>query len=351
MGKQSMLKMVSFLNREKLYIMLLLFVVAVNSLVSIAQELSVPEDLGAPADGATGRLLENSTVREALENNSVAYLIFLYIVFLTIFSAIAGIILDIVYLFLKKSGRYNLLRTAEPGEASWGILDICKVIIIFLAAQHAIFLMDALVTSTIPYLEGVKSIRLVFGSFIADIAGVAAVFNFVIRRGGQSITSIGLSRDNFLINVRYGTLAYLGLVPILAAVMFTAAFLFKRFNIPVEPQPILYIIRDEKNIVSLVVIGLFTSLLGPVMEEVFFRGFAYGYLRKKLGVSWGIILSAAFFAFVHGNLASFFPILSLGLVLAYVYEKTGSLVASSAVHIIHNSISLFFLIFYKTITS
>jgi membrane protease YdiL (CAAX protease family) len=131
--------------------------------------------------------------------------------------------------------------------------------------------------------------------------------------------------------------------------MYLTTVLFKVFDIPIEPQPILVILREEDHIPSLIYMGFFTALLGPFLEEIFFRGFVYGLFKRKLGIFWGVILSAMFFAYIHANIASFFPIFCLGIVLAYLYEKTGSLIPSIAVHIIHNSLSLFFLLFIKVI--
>ena len=53
-----------------------------------------------------------------------------------------------------------------------------------------------------------------------------------------------------------------------------------------------------------------------------------------------------FFAFIHQNLFAFFPIFVLGLGLAYLYEKRGTLVPSIALHIVHNGVFIgyFFLV-------
>ena len=224
------------------------------------------------------------------------------------------------------------------------------MVIIFLFAQRIIWLADIFVFARIRFPGMTDTMRLMLSATLTDIIAIAAVFYFVLNEKKQHITSLGLTAKRFFLNVKYGVYAYIGLVPVLASVMLLSMWLFELFNIPVEPQPILVILQREKHIPTLIYMGFFTALLGPVLEEVFFRGFAYSVFRKRFGVFSGIILSAAFFASVHANLASLFPIFCLGLLLAYIYEKTGSLVSSVTVHVIHNSVTFAFLIFIKVIT-
>ena len=71
-------------------------------------------------------------------------------------------------------------------------------------------------------------------------------------------------------------------------------------------------------------------------EEFLFRGFLYGTLRRYLGPLWAIGLSAAAFAGAHAFAFGFLPLFVIGFLLAYLYERTGSLAASVAAHALHN---------------
>ena len=82
---------------------------------------------------------------------------------------------------------------------------------------------------------------------------------------------------------------------------------------------------------------LLAVVAGPIAEELFFRGLLYGCLRVRLGVWRGLWSTAFLFAFLHTDPVAFLPILGLGLLFGWVYEKTGSLAASMAVHIFHNA--------------
>lgn len=95
----------------------------------------------------------------------------------------------------------------------------------------------------------------------------------------------------------------------------------------------------------LVVLAL-GAIVAPVVEEVFFRGFVFGSYARRYGPRLGAILSSTLFALLHANLSVLVPILLMGLVLAWLYYRSGSLVPGIVAHGINNAIafSLFYLI-------
>jgi membrane protease YdiL (CAAX protease family) len=91
--------------------------------------------------------------------------------------------------------------------------------------------------------------------------------------------------------------------------------------------------------------SLFAAIAGPIIEEIFFRGFFYSAVKKYIGVFWATLITAAMFAGLHAHLVGFMPIFALGILLAYLYEKTGTLVSSITVHVIHN-VGMVLLVFF-----
>ena len=96
--------------------------------------------------------------------------------------------------------------------------------------------------------------------------------------------------------------------------------------------------------------GITTVLLAPVEEETLFRCLLFRQLRDKS--RWGAyVLSALCFGLIHllgflGSctaeqfLLSLVQYLPVGLILAWSFDKTGSLTAPIVVHMVINSISL-----------
>lgn len=88
--------------------------------------------------------------------------------------------------------------------------------------------------------------------------------------------------------------------------------------------------------------GMFAVSLGPLMEELFFRGFFYPVVARRFGMVVAIIATAIPFALIHGLQLEFawglvFIIFVVGLVLTIVRAKTGSVAASFVVHVAYNS--------------
>lgn len=82
------------------------------------------------------------------------------------------------------------------------------------------------------------------------------------------------------------------------------------------------------------------GLLVPIAEELVFRGLMYRRMREDTGVVISVIYSAVVFGLVHGNLVQIIYGTAMGLMLAYVCEKYGSVAAPIAAHITVNLVSI-----------
>ena len=82
------------------------------------------------------------------------------------------------------------------------------------------------------------------------------------------------------------------------------------------------------------------ALITPFSEELFFRGFVFRGLVPKVGPYGGIVISAAIFSGFHISLGVLVPIFITGLLLAWLYWRTGSLWASVGAHAGQNALAL-----------
>lgn len=92
---------------------------------------------------------------------------------------------------------------------------------------------------------------------------------------------------------------------------------------------------------SLIVVVVFAVLIGPVFEELVFRGFLFPLLARTLGAWPGIIATAVPFALLHvttyGWTWQALLIVGLaGIVFGYVRYRTGSTAASAMIHVGYN---------------
>ena len=91
-------------------------------------------------------------------------------------------------------------------------------------------------------------------------------------------------------------------------------------------------------------LGVLVVFVGPVFEELMFRGWLMGGLREKWGDTAAVVASSALFAVIHGDLPGMPALFALGLVFGWVYRRSGSLWASILVHGMWNATTFSLLI-------
>lgn len=85
---------------------------------------------------------------------------------------------------------------------------------------------------------------------------------------------------------------------------------------------------------------LVIAVLPAIFEELLFRGVTYNAIKKKYGVGIAIVISALIFGIYHMNFIQGVFASLLGLVLAYSYYKTNSILVPMIIHFINNSLAV-----------
>ena len=86
---------------------------------------------------------------------------------------------------------------------------------------------------------------------------------------------------------------------------------------------------------------LVVGIIGPICEELMFRGIVFHRLKDWVKPQAAIVISALLFGIYHGNVIQFFYATCMGVMLAIIYDKTGTLWISIVAHIAANLWSLF----------
>lgn len=96
---------------------------------------------------------------------------------------------------------------------------------------------------------------------------------------------------------------------------------------------------------SLEYIGAFITLvlLAPVAEEVLFRGYLFGALKRYIKPWLTILVTSLIFGFVHGNLNLMIDTFALGLVLGALRQITGSIWSPILLHMTKNGLAFYLL--------
>jgi len=88
--------------------------------------------------------------------------------------------------------------------------------------------------------------------------------------------------------------------------------------------------------------ALMIAGLAPVSEELFFRGMLFGGLRASLPFLPAALISAVVFGSLHlpTGASTVPPLILFGFLLAWVYERSGSIWPAVILHAINNSLAL-----------
>ncbi|WNM62077.1 CPBP family intramembrane glutamic endopeptidase [Candidatus Nitrospira neomarina] len=86
-------------------------------------------------------------------------------------------------------------------------------------------------------------------------------------------------------------------------------------------------------------------LLAPFFEELIFRGILYTTLRIKFSFPLSMVASGLIFALAHGyGLIAFLTVLWSGLLWAWAYERTGSVIPGMVAHAVNNGVVVYSLV-------
>ncbi|MBO6016076.1 MAG: CPBP family intramembrane metalloprotease [Lachnospiraceae bacterium] len=95
-------------------------------------------------------------------------------------------------------------------------------------------------------------------------------------------------------------------------------------------------LMDEPFALLLVV----AVILPAIGEELLFRGFLFSSIRQKCRSIATVLIVSALFGLFHLSLIKFFTTAFLGIILALLVEKSGSIVPGMLVHFLNNLLSM-----------
>ncbi|MEI8345377.1 MAG: CPBP family intramembrane glutamic endopeptidase, partial [Candidatus Omnitrophota bacterium] len=243
----------------------------------------------------------------------------------------------------------------EPESASdapdWRMTNVVEFCVLLLFLEIVFYVSWSAAVS----LAGLKSFNsdclLVLSTIFRDVVAAVYIVRVVRGRMGCPVSALGLDGRYLWSKAWIGVKAYLAVIPLLMMCFMVLSVILQRMAYEPPPQKVVQIYLSNSNDNFLAVLTVFVAVVGPALEEIFFRGFIYRVFRKRLGVFWGIAISAAIFALIHFNLVAAVPIFLLGVFLAVLYYRTGSLAAPIAAHITHNLLMVAMTLVFKTITS
>ena len=181
-----------------------------------------------------------------------------------------------------------------------------------------------------------KTLAAVLGSVLLPIALLSAAWVFGTRRHRASLELLGLRRTS----LNYVT--WLPLVALSIGLSTTAIhallaqWLGLDILVPDQGLEEIAALDGAAMLPTFAIVGL----LAPFAEEVFFRGFLLAALVSMIGGLRGALASSAIFSVAHLNVGTLVPIFVMGMLLAWLYLRTGSIWPPFVAHAAQNLIAL-----------
>ncbi len=96
-----------------------------------------------------------------------------------------------------------------------------------------------------------------------------------------------------------------------------------------------------KTTLGIVIMNIYTCIIAPITEELFFRGMLLKTFSKA-NQRFAIFATALFFGLAHGNIPQFLLAFTLGIMLAVITMKHSSIIPAIVVHMFINTFSSMF---------
>lgn len=200
--------------------------------------------------------------------------------------------------------------------------EITSMVMDFLKGRYFIFIKE-------PALQ--LHLYVFIGTFILKLLAVAAVWMM-----------LKLHKTSFISGLKLDTpvkIEWLWLFP--AFVIFSVISRLLADTDPLSPNLPIYLFFKESSILGTLFTLLSLSIVAPVSEEIFFRGFIYPAINKRLGMYWSALITAVMFMAVHAPQCRDYPyilfiILLGGIILTLARALTGSTMLAILLHALYN---------------
>jgi uncharacterized protein len=163
---------------------------------------------------------------------------------------------------------------------------------------------------------------------------VAVAFGAASVNGGVApAAALGLRRPNGPV-LRYAAAAYL---------VYIACALVLNALIHPEQDDVTRELGFDESAFGAIAAGVLIVLAAPLSEEIFFRGFMFSGIRRGAPFAVAAVASATVWGLFHytgpDSWGVCLQLAIFGVVLAWLYQRTGSIWPTIAVHMFNNALA------------
>jgi hypothetical protein len=250
--------------------------------------------------------------------------------------AAAGLGLTLRAMLTGRTGALWRFQSAALPRWSFGELGRILALVI-MTASLVPFIRIALAALHLGW-EPDHHVWLTCSMLLLDGFAILTIATFAQPKRPSLAEALGFGREHRWRAAAAALRDYVTLFPWLFLMLFLSVETAKAVNFTPPAQPIHELVFAEHRPWVFALTVLLACIVGPLAEELLFRGVMYPAIRHHAPRLVAMLISGGIFAGIHTNILGFLPIMALGCLLAYVYERTGTLAAPLAVHVVHNAL-------------
>ncbi len=232
-----------------------------------------------------------------------------------------------------------LSPTRWPPEAFAWQRSLPALLLVLVAFGGGLVLDSVVATLAGVTAADARAERLSWGILLGQIASYAlivptllALLPWLARR---SLRELGLGPLDGR-SVRFGLLGALAMYAVTIGISWIEyAFTHQR---PSEAATALF--TSTRDPALTFAFGVLAIVIAPFVEELAFRGFLFNAVLRSAPVWVAATVSGIVFGISHGSPSAFVPLAGSGVVLAYVYYRSGSLTAAMLTHATFNAVNV-----------
>ena len=132
-------------------------------------------------------------------------------------------------------------------------------------------------------------------------------------------------------------------VLVAVAYLFVSFFVISMLDIYLFMEESESLNKSDPNLFSGIVGILHSCIIVPIVEEIGFRGiFLAGLLKSRCRPWLAILITAIVFALFHMSLVKIISTFGFGIIIGWLYWRTGSIIPGIVIHIVNNSLCIVF---------
>ena len=211
----------------------------------------------------------------------------------------------------------------------------------FCAAILALWMISVIWQS----LDASKTITLqaILANSIVYTCLILGIFGVMGFKRESSVEFFGLQLSRFPRATGTGLLWLIATYPLILAAQAVVQGVFGETD---DSQIIVRYFLEHPDLRHRAAVIFMAVIVAPVAEEILFRGYFYGVIRRFGGRLPALLTSSMLFAAIHVHLPSMLGLSILAVTLCLLYERTGSLWATITMHATFNATTIAVLIFW-----